>query len=166
MNRKPMAAMVVLLGAMTTAAAESPDVPVKAFVETCMRTLGNPDAVRTAALGHGFKVAPPQHKASLMRKGGEGEVYAARELALVVERGRRLCTVFAKSDDPEATGAQLKSWLPPPSTPFKVTTEDVGGTSTQSTVMHRISKDGKPFAAWVFSTYKGSGPFNVAITLQ
>ncbi|QBE65097.1 NMCC_0638 family (lipo)protein [Pseudoduganella lutea] len=165
MKHRSTAAMAVLLGVLGTAAAEAPDVPSKAFVDLCMSTFGNPDAVRTAALGRGFKAAP-EFKERLMRKGGEGDVYAARDLALVVERGRRMCTVFAKSDNPEATGAHLKSWLPPASTPFTVATENVSGTGNQSTVMYRISKEGKPFAAWTFSTYKGQGTFNVAITLQ
>lgn len=165
MKRKPMAAMAALLGAMNTAAAEAPEVPAKAFMELCMSTFGNPDAVRTAALGRGFK-ATPEYKERLMRKGGEGDVYAARDMALVVERGGRLCTVFARSDNPDSTGAHLKSWLPPASTPFTVTTESGSGTGTESTVTYRIGKEGKPFAAWIFSTYKGEGTFNVAITLQ
>ncbi|MBB3224878.1 NMCC_0638 family (lipo)protein [Pseudoduganella umbonata] len=155
-----------VLAVVNTAAAGAPEVPVEAFISLCMSAKGNPDVVANAALQRGFKVASPEQKARLMRAGGQGDAYVARDIALVVEKGRRMCTVFAKSDNPEATGKQLKDWLPPPSTGFTVQTEAVGDTTTQSTVMYRIGLAGKPFAAWVFSINKRPSLFNIAITLQ
>lgn len=155
-----------LVAVMNTAAAEAPDVPVKAFIDLCMSTKGELDIARATALRQGFKAAAPEQKARLMRSGGEGEAYVARDLALVVEKGRRMCTVFAKSDNPEETGKQLKAWLPPASTGFAVNSEQVGNTSEQSTVMYRISLQGKPFAAWVVSINRRPSLFNIAITLQ
>ncbi|QGZ38983.1 hypothetical protein IP92_02813 [Pseudoduganella flava] len=157
---------VAALGLAADAAAMAPELPVTTFLSTCMSAQANLEAVRIAAEGRGFVVALPEHKAKLLRNGADGDAYAAREAALVVERGRPMCTLFARSDDPQATRAALAKMLPPPTTRFTFEQEDVPGNPELLRVAYRLKLDGKPYAKWVFSAYPEDGPFNVAITLQ
>lgn len=159
-------ALAASLGLAADAAAMAPDMPVTTFLSTCMSAQARPEAVRIAAEARGFVTALPEHKAKLLRNGADGDAYAAREAALVVERGRPLCTLFARSDDPKATRAALAKMLPPPSTRFTFEQEDVPGNPELLRVAYNLKLDGKPYAQWVFSAYPENGPFNVAITLQ
>lgn len=140
--------------------------PVTVFLSACMAAKGSAESSRIAAEKLGLGPATEEQKARVMRRGATGDAYVAHDIVLVVERDRPICTVFANSEKPDDTRAQLAKMLPPASTPFNVSTEKVGDTSDQSTVMHRISLDGKPFATWTFSAYKRPGVFNVAMTSQ
>lgn len=147
------------------AAATPPEVPAKVFLTACMVAKGNAEASKSAVQQLGFVAATAEQKARVMRKGGTGDAYIARDIVVVVERGSPICTVLGNSEKPQATGVELAKLLPP-SLPFSVKTEKAGDTQDQSSVLHRISLNGKPFATWTFSHYKRPAVFNVAITLQ
>lgn len=159
-------ALAAALGVAANAAAMAPEMPVKTFLGTCMAAKAQPDAVRVAAERMGFVAALPEHKAKLLRNGADGDAYAARDAALAVERGRPMCTLFARSDDPKATRAALAGMLPPAGTGFTAETEEIAGEPDRLRVAYHIKLQGKPFASWVFSAYPDGGRFNVAITLQ
>jgi len=139
--------------------------PVDVFFKLCMGALGDLSQGEASAQNLGFAPATEEQKKTLLRRGSLGSVYVGDGLAVVLEKGG-LCTIFAHTEDRTAVQEDLKKALPPPSTPFKVSEEPIGGNSNVTGTVYRLTLPTGPFADWIFSSYAQPGKYNVAISMQ
>lgn len=139
--------------------------PVDVFFKVCMGSLGNQSKGEESAQQLGLGPATDEQTKNLLRRGSVGSVYVGDGLAIVLEQGG-LCTVFAHADDRAAVQQELKNALPPPSTPFKVSEELIGGNANVTGTVYHLALPTGPFADWVFSAYNQSGKYNVVISMQ
>lgn len=154
----------LLFVSMTNAMAQGTK-PVDGFFKVCMGSLGNISQAEASAQKLGFVPATEEQKQTLLRPGSVGSVYVGDGLAIALEQGG-LCTIFAHADDRTAVQEELRKALPPPSTPFKVREEPIGGNANVTGTVYHLALPTGPFADWVFSAYNQPGKFNVAISMQ
>lgn len=139
--------------------------PIDSFFKVCMGALGNVSQGEVSAQKLGLSPATDEQKQTLLRHGSAGSVYVGEGLAIVLEQGG-LCTVFAHADDRATVQEELKKALPPPSTPFKVSEEPIGGNPNVTGSVYHLALPTGPFADWIFSSYSLPGKYNVAISMQ
>lgn len=128
---------------------------VRMFMNLCMSTHGEPDAVKDQAERLGFRPLLPEAASRFTGSSG-GRAWSVQVTGgtwAVASGAEQVCTVYARRVDAAALRKRLVSWLPPSGSGFQTEEESHPVSDPPlNTVSYRIRRGEQPFAAWVLST--------------